>query len=183
LAANFCTTWYSISNYFWSTLQSEIGKFQHGQSGNYVSFMISCSQGRHGHRVIRSNIHLAVDKFLDQLWTSAHLRLAYVRILGQFRNCFWCNTVYMLCPHVTHLCVWVLSIKSCVINLDAARRHLVSYRNLCNLLITHPPAPFISVYFANYIFLFVMIHVYCPIQFYNDFIVFWINDLYRKFWI
>ena len=24
-----------------------------------------------------------------------------------------CNTVYMLCPHVTHLCVWVLSIKSC----------------------------------------------------------------------
>jgi hypothetical protein len=51
-----------------------------------------------------------------------------------------CTTVYMLCPHVTHVCVWVLSIKSCVINLDAARRHLVSYRNLCNLLITHPPA-------------------------------------------
>jgi hypothetical protein len=23
-----------------------------------------------------------------------------------------CNTVYMLCPHVTHLCVWLLSIKS-----------------------------------------------------------------------
>jgi hypothetical protein len=26
-----------------------------------------------------------------------------------------CNTVYMLCPHVTHLCVRVLSIKSCEI--------------------------------------------------------------------
>ena len=27
------------------------------------------------------------------------------------------NTVYMLCPHVAHLCVWVLSIKSCWISL------------------------------------------------------------------
>jgi hypothetical protein len=78
-----------------------------------------------------------VSVSLDQLWTSAHLRLAYVGIqlyLGIFKIVF-----------------------------DVARRHLVSYRNLCNLLITHPPAPFnsISGYFANYIFLFVMIYVYC----------------------
>jgi hypothetical protein len=40
-----------------------------------------------------------------------------------------CNTVYMLCPHVTHLCVWVLSIKSCKSCKSCKRTRIRGYSN------------------------------------------------------
>ena len=120
MAANFCTAWYFsgqsvIISYQHCNLKLEISTWTIRE---LCSFIISCSKGRHDHRVINSKIHFN--------WLYIHL----------LTNC-----------EQAHTCGLRISgyLGIFEIVFDAARRHLVSYRSVYNLLITHPPAPFNSI--------------------------------------